>query len=319
MADEKGIDKDKKEPEFEIEIEGDEPEKPKAKKKAKADVDLEIVDDTPEQDKGRKPSPPPEDVTEEELEAYSDKVRKRIQKFSKSYHDERRAKEEAQRERDELQRAAKQLLEENTSLKGSSAKNQTVLLDQAKQTVTAELELARKAYREAYETGEADKVLAAQEKLTSATIKADKVNNVKLPPIQEKKNPVKDEPSARPTDQKAVDWAKRNPWFHADEEMTGFAFGLHNKLIASGVDPKSDAYYEKLDTRMRQVFPDRFDDEEDDDPPPQKRKAEVVAPASRSTAPKKIRLTKSQVAVAKRLGVPLEEYAKQMVALERAE
>ncbi len=314
-----------KEPEFEIEVEGEEAEKPKKKakeKEKKEDLELEIVDDTPEKDRGRKASAPPEELTDEELDTYqSEKIKKRIKHFDKAYHDERRAKEEALREREELQKVAKALLEEREQLKGAVSKNQTTLLDQAKQTVVAELDVARKEYEEAYETGDGKKVLAAQEKLVQAKIKADRVNNFKLPPLQEKKAPVKDEPSAPAVDQKAVAWAKRNPWFHHDEEMTGFAFGLHNKLVASGVDPKSDEYYTKLDSRMRQVFANRFatDDDDNDDTPPPKRKADTVAPASRSTAPKKIRLTKSQVAVAKRLGVSLEDYARQMVALETAE
>lgn len=309
----------KEKPEFEIEVEGEEkPEKPEKKQaKKKDDIELEIVDDTPEKDRGRKPSAAPEDLTDEELDSYqSEKIKKRIKHFDKAYHDERRAKEEAQRERDALEKAAKALLQENEQLKGATAKNQTALLDQAKQASKAAIDLAKKEYLEAYETGDAAKVLAAQEKLTEASIKADKVNNFKLPPLQEKKAPVKDDSPTPAVDKKAVAWAKRNTWFHKDDEMTGFALGLHNKLVNDGVDPQSDEYYTKLDSRIRQVFADRFDDDEDDDTPPQKRKADVVAPASRSTAPKKIRLTKAEVNVAKRLGVSLEEYARHKVALE---
>ncbi len=303
--------------EFEIEVEGD--EKPEAGKKAKkkAELDIEIVDDTPEKDRGKKRAAPPEELTDEELAAYGDKVQARIKKFDRAYHDERRAKEEALRERDALEKAARALLEERDALKGTLAKNQTTLVDQAKSGVNAELDLARKEYKEAYETGGPDKVLAAQGKLTAAKIKADRVNNFKLPPLQERKAPVKDDPPARRPDPKVEAWVKRNPWFHTDDEMTGYALGLHNKLVNSGVDPNSDEYYTKLDSRIRQVFPDRFNDEdEDDDSPPQRKKAATVAPASRSTAPKKIRLTKSQVAVANRLGISLEDYARHMVALE---
>ena len=108
------------------------------------------------------------------------------------------------------------------------------------------------------------------------------------------------------------------PWFGSDDEMTAFALGLHNKLTKEGVDPQSDTYYEKINSRMRQVFPDQFDDGIEDEPASTQRKSSnVVAPATRSTGPKKIRLTQSQIAIAKKLGVPLETYAKQAAELMR--
>jgi hypothetical protein len=119
-------------------------------------------------------------------------------------------------------------------------------------------------------------------------------------------------------DERAVSWADDNPWFGSDDEMTAFALGLDSKLKKSGLDPQSDEYYEKINSRMRQVFPDQFDDGIEDQPEETKRKSSnVVAPATRSTGSKKIRLTQSQVAIAKRLGVPLETYAKQAAELMR--
>lgn len=290
--------------------------KPKVKEQDDKEFEIEVVDDTPKADRGRKSSEPPADVTDDELEEYSEKVRKRIQHFSKGYHDERRAKEQALREREELERVTQQLIEENRKLKESGNKNQTALLDQAKRTAAAELEAAKKAYKDAYEAGNADAVLAAQESLTNAKIKTDKLNNIKIPTLQDKETPVKipQGASAPPpvVDQRAVDWQKTNPWFNTDEEMTSFALGLHNKLVKEGVDPRSDDYYERIDTRMRQVFPDSFSEAEEPKP---KRSTNVVAPATRSTAPKKIRLTQTQVILAKRLGLTPEQYAKQ-VALD---
>ncbi len=306
---------DKKTPEFEIEIE--EEEKPAAKKADEEELELEVEDDTPPADRNRKASAPPEELTDEELKDHSAKVQQRLKHFSKGYHDERREKERAQRERDEAARIAQQLLEEVQTLKGTVGKNQTTMLDQAKNSANVDLEIARKQYKEAYESGDVDKVTDAQEKLTAAKIKVDKVNNIRLPPLQEPKPSVTKTPQAPAVDHKAAAWAKKNPWFHTDEEMTGFAFGLHNKLVSvEGIDPNSDEYYKKLDTRIRQVFPDRFESEETTPPP--SRKATPVASASRSTAPKKIRLTQSQVSIAKRLGVSLEQYAKEMVATESA-
>ena len=292
-------------------------EQPKAKKAAAADDDdddddleLEIVDDTPKADRGRKASEPPADVTDEELEDYSDKVRKRIQHFSKGYHDERRAKEEALRERQELERVAQQLMDENKKLKGNVNRNQAALLEQAKKNAEIESAAAKRAYKEAYESGDSDAVLEAQEKLTNAKIKSDRLANFKLPSLQEQETPVKvnvGQPApAVQVDARAANWQKANSWFGADDEMTSLALGLHNKLVKQGVSPQSDEYYETIDSRMRQVFPDNFEDAEP------KRKTQVVAPATRSTSPRKVTLTRTQVQIARKLGLTPEQYAKQV-------
>lgn len=315
---------DEKEDKFEIEpssateidLSGKKPEKePEPEQEAEAEDDIEIVDDTPEEDRGRTPSDPPQEVTDEELENYSEKVRKRIQHFSKGYHDERRAKETAQREREELEKLARKLMEENKTLKSSSSKTQQALLDQARQSAAAEYEAAKRSYRNAYDSGESEAVLEAQEKLTAAKIKIDRLQNVQIPPLQKEGNEVQlpTEPAEQSTpavDPRAAQWQQDNPWFNTDDEMTSFALGIHNKLLKQGVDPKSDEYYETINSRMRQVFPDYFGEAE-----PPKKKSNVVAPATRSTAPKKVRLTQTQVNIAKRLGVPLQKYAEQ-VALE---
>jgi hypothetical protein len=275
------------------------------------DFEVEVVDDTPKADRGRKASEPPTDVTDEELEDYSDKVRKRIQHFSKGYHDERRAKEEALRERQELERVTQQLMEENKKLKGNVNKNQTALLEQAKKNAAIETEGAKRAYKEAYESGDSDAVLEAQEKLTNAKIKSDRLANFKLPALQETGTPVQTQVEqtapAVQVDERAANWQKNNSWFGSDDEMTSLALGLHNKLVKQGVSPQSDEYYETIDSRMRQVFPDNFEDAE-----PKRKKAQVVAPATRSTAPKKVTLTRTQVQIAKRLGLTPEQYAKQV-------
>jgi hypothetical protein len=197
-------------------------------------------------------------------------------------------------------------------------KNQEAMLDQAKKMADRELEEAKAQFKQAYDAGESDAVVAAQEALTTAKMKIERVNNIKLPPLQEEEFAVQTQPIAPTVDDRAEDWQKTNPWFGQDDEMTSFALGLHQKLVKQGVNPRSDDYYEKINSRMRQVFPDAFDDVEPEEEPEEvkpRRKTNVVAPATRSTAPKKIVLTQTQVALAKRLGVPLEEYAKQ-VAME---
>lgn len=281
-----------------------------------SDVEIEVVDDTPKRDRKKKPSSPPDELTDEELEDYSEKVRKRLQHFSKGYHDERRAKEAALRERQELEAMAARLVEENKKLKGTVGKNQEAMLEQAKRMAERELEEAKTKFKSAYDAGESDAVVSAQEELTNAKLKVDRVNNIKLPPLQEVETEVQTTYTAPTVDTKAQDWQARNTWFGDDDEMTSFALGLHQKLVKQGVNPQSDEYYEKIDSRMRQVFPESFDDveaEQGEEKP--RRKTNVVAPATRSTAPKKIVLTQTQVALAKRLGVSLKDYAAQ-VALE---
>lgn len=291
---------DYKEPEPEVEVE------------AKEEVEIEVVDDTPKQDRKRKASAAPEDVTDEELENYSEKVRKRIQHFSKGYHDERRAKESAERERQELERYAKQLADENKTLQEKAAKSNKALIDQGKENAERDVKVAKYAYKKAYDAGDADKVLAAQERLTDAKMKLSKLNDVDTS-LQEEPIPVQSEETPLQVDQKADKWAKDNTWFGQDDEMTAYAMGVHNKIVKEGVDPSSDEYYETINSRMRSTFSDYFgEDEQLEEQETKKRKSNVVAPASRSTSPKKVTLTRTQVAIAKKLGVPLELYAKKV-------
>jgi|TARA_R110002167_G_scaffold12612_5_gene53572 Pyruvate/2-oxoacid:ferredoxin oxidoreductase gamma subunit len=280
------------------------------------EYEVEVVDDTPKADRNRKASDPPEDITDDELEDYSEKVRKRIQHFSKGYHDERRAKEVAFREREELERLSQQLVEENKKLKSNVNKNQTALLEQAKRSVVTDVESAKKKYKDAYEAGDPDGILAAQESLTNAKIKADRLNNFKLPALQEDETNVNMVSETTPppvkVDKRAQAWQDANDWFNQDVEMTSYALGLHNKLVNEGVNPQSDDYYERIDSRMRQLFPENFEGEEVEKP---RKRSNVVAPATRSTASKKVRLTQTQYRLSKRLGLTPEQYAKQ-VALD---
>lgn len=324
VAADKGV-KEKDNGDFEITIEGrtdplkeDKPAKPEKAEKAESDLDIEVVDDRSEEDRGKQKSKAPMELTDDEMEQYSERVKKRLQHFSKGFHDQRRAAEAAERERQEALRYAQQLVEENKKLKGTVNKNQEILLEQAKKQVEQELNSAKNKYKRAYEAGDSKALVEAQEALTNATLKADRVKNITLPPLQEEESDVQPayntpEPSV---DSRATAWQAKNKWFGEDDEMTSFALGLHQKLVKQGVNPQSDEYYEKINSRMRQLFPEQFTDENDDPETEEpRRKANVVAPATRSVAPKKITLTRTQVALAKKLGVSLEDYAKQ-VALE---
>lgn len=281
--------------------------------------EIEVVDDTPEEDKYRTPmAEPPQDPTEEELATYSESVKNRFKHFTKGYHEERRAKEAAQREKDEAIKFAQSLVEENKKLKGSVNQGQTVLLEQAKKVITSEIEEAKRLYKEAYESGDADKLLDAQEALTTARIRADKVNNFKPTPLQEEETPVQiaqQAPQPAPVDEKLSAWQDQNRWFGSNKRMTSYALGLHEELVESGVRVGSDEYYKRIDTDIRERFPDQIGAGESVDAKPQRTKSNVVSPATRSTAPKKIVLTQSQVNLAKRLGLTNEQYAR-AVAIE---
>jgi uncharacterized protein (UPF0303 family) len=292
--------------------EADDYKEPEPEVEAKEEVEIEVVDDTPKKDRKRKASEAPEDVTEEELENYSEKVRKRIQHFSKGYHDERRAKETAERERQELERYAKQLADENKTLQETNQKSKKALVEQGKKTAEKDVNVAKYAYKKAYDAGDAEKVLAAQEKLTDAKMKLAKLEDVDTS-LQEEPIPVQSEETPVQVDQKADKWAKDNTWFGQDDEMTAYAMGVHSKIVKEGVDPASDEYYETINSRMRSTFSDYFgEDGQTEEQETKKRKSNVVAPASRSTSPKKVTLTRTQVAIAKKLGVPLELYAKKV-------
>lgn len=291
---------------FPDELEKEKPEELQIEVEGEGGTEIEVVDDTPEADRGRKPmKEAPAEVTDDELEQYSEGVKKRIQHFSKGYHEERRAKEAAFREREEAMRLAQSLVEENKRLQGSLGQGQQALLEQAKKVVANEVESAKAKYKQAYEAGDSEALVSAQEELTSAKIRAERVNNFK-PSVAQPQAPVV-QPAPQPeyvpqVDTKARAWQEANSWFGADKEMTALALAVHEKLVESGVNPTSDEYYEKINSRVRSVFPDAF--------PSEKRKSSVVAPATRSTAPRKIVLTQSQVHIAKRLGLTNEQYAR---------
>lgn len=313
FPDENIVGKDKgkdKEDELEIVIEGEE-----------TPVKVEIKDDTPPEDKGRRPmTEPPEEVTEEELLKYKDvKLRDRLAHLNKGYHEERRAKERAEREREEALAIAQRILAENEQLKNSTQNNQKLLLEQAKTVAAKELEEAKRKYKAAYESGDGDAVTAAQEELVAAKLKSERINNFRPKPLQAEESVVQtvqtpQVPASGATyrDEKAESWKERNRWFNKDREMTGFALAVHERLVEEeGIDPRSDTYYERIDARMREKFPEKFQDGNGGNEKPTRRST-VVAPATRSTAPKKIVLTPSAVSIAKRLGIPLELYAKKV-------
>jgi hypothetical protein len=312
---------------FQWEVEGETPETTENPKAKKLEADIEIVDDTPEEDRGRAPMPKElvEELEADELEEYSEKVKLRMKQMKKVWHDERREKEREAREKAEAASLAQRLMEENRRLKATLSEGEQTLIGTYKQNAELELAQARREYREAYEAADTDKIIAAQEKLSRATMNFEKVQSFRptlqdaTPGVQEAQQQVQ----VPQPDAKTVAWQERNPWWGSDPEMTASALGLHQKLERER-GPQfvgSDDYWATIDKTMRRRFPEYFGDDRPTETPPKgagnTRPASVVAPASRSTSSKKIVLTQSQVALAKRLGITPEQYAREFAKTER--
>ena len=279
--------------------------------------EIAVEDDTPEEDRGRQPMPKEivEEIEKDELESYSDDVKTKFKQLKKVYHDERRAKEEADRERQAALEATQRLYAENQRIKSMLKNGEAEYVGAIKSSAEMQLEMAKKAYRDAYDSGDPDQIMAAQEALTKTTLQLDKVNNFKLPPLQEENYAVQRQPEqvqAPKPDKKAMAWQERNDWFGSDRGMTAYALGLHEELKENGVPVGSDEYYSKLDKTMRKRFPDYFEDEQEETP---KKAQNVVASAKRTTSSKKVVLKQSQVLLAKKLGITPEQYVKEFLKL----
>lgn len=288
--------------------------------------ELEIEDDTPPEDRGREPMPKEivQTLEKDELDQYEGEVKEKLKQMRKVWHDERRAKEEAAREREEAVTLAKRVMEENKRIREMYQSGGEQFASTLQGKADLELQMAKKAYKEAYDSGDTDAIVEAQQAMQEATLRAHQAKNFKIPPLQEENFDVQiqneqNQPVPRP-DEKLVAWQNRNTWFGQDEEMTAAALGLHEKLKRTGVVVGSDEYYATLDKTIRKRFPENFESEE---PPEPKAKQEakpkpstVVAPATRSTSPNKIRLKASQVQLAKKLGLTPEQYALELRKLE---
>jgi len=346
----------KEQREFEVEVEQDETEveiapaenttydvldkKEEQKEDAKVikdgDTEVEVVDDKPEHDRGRKPAKEPiAEVTDDELKNYSANVQHRMKELNKKFHDQRRAAEQHAREKAEIENYARKLMEDNQRLQQGSTRSRNSFIEQAKKSAAAEVAAAERESTDAYRDGDPALIAAANRKLTEAVTKQQRIAAMRPAPLQKPQGGVKvgedvattqqppqNQPQQPQVDERAQKWAEDNSWFGNDEEMTSFALGYHAKLVnKEGIDPRSDEYYEKLNKRVREVFPQEFDysppgsnsRSKEDEP------ASVVAPVRRSAAPKRVRLTETQVAIAKRLGVPLEQYAQEAAKAELQE
>jgi hypothetical protein len=304
-------------------------EKNEVKIETKADdIDLEIEDDIPAADRGKEPLPKDkvEELENDTLEDYSDRVKQRMAQLKKVWHDERRAKESADRERQEAIKFAQQIAEENKKLKTTLSSGEETYIHTLKGALEQQLHSAKRDYREAYDLGDSEKIIEAQQKMNDAHFRLSEAQRYTPQYKNTLQEPEKDvyiqenKPQAPKPDSRALAWQDKNDWFGKDEEMTSLALGVHEKLVRSGIDPTSDEYYRRIDSTMQKRFPEYYGDATlDEDQPAQRTKpSNVVAPATRSTAPKKVRLTKTQVALAKKFGLTPEQYARETLKLENA-
>ena len=291
---------------------------------AESDVSIEIEDDTPERDRNARPlDKEVEDPSEEEIENYTQGAQQRIKQLTHARHDERRAKEAALREKEELERMAQAILQENRKLKEYVNNGQATYAETLQAKAEAEMEMARRKFKEAQESYDAEAMLQAQETLTEAKMRLEQAKNFRPTPLQIEPDAVQTYQSVPETprlDEKTLRWQAKNQWFGTPgyEEMTAFALGLHQKLVATGIDPRSDEYFERVDARLKQVFPEMLGS-----PEPvkadstTKKPATVVASATRSSGAKKVvKLTTTQQRLADKFGLTHKQYAQEVLKLE---
>ena len=289
--------------------------------------DIDVEDDTPEADRGREPMPKEvvDELEADELEEYSEKVKLRLKQMKKVWHDERREKERLQREQNEALSAAQRLLEENRRLKSTLSEGEQTLVGSFKQTAEYELAQAKREYKDAYEAGDTDRVLDAQQKLSEAQYKLQQLAGYRptLQGVEEEIQLPQQQVQIPQPDSKTMAWQERNTWWGTDPEMTASALGLHQKLERER-GPQfvgTDEYWGAIDTTMRRRFPEYFGGDRATEGTAKAQRASkpanVVAPASRSTSPKKIVLKQSQITIAKRLGLTPEQYARELMKMER--
>ena len=292
------------------------------------ELELEIEDDTPPEDRGKEPLPEEivKEVENDTLEDYSERVKQRMAQLKKMHHDERREKEKADRERQEAVKIAEQYIQQNQQLKTTLSSGEEDYIKTLQGKFESDLAVAQRDYREAYDSGDTNKIVEAQTKMNDAQYKLSSAQNMR-PQYnfsgQQAETRVESnqqvQPSIAQPDVKATDWKSKNDWFGKDEQMTSLALGVHEQLVRDGISPSSDEYYRRIDETMQKRFPENFGDNSlEPEKPAQRKPSNVVAPATRSTSPKKVRLTKTQVALAKKLKLTPEQYAREIMKLENA-
>jgi len=289
------------------------------------EVIIEIEDDTPEEDRNKQPLP--QNLKEElendglEIEQYDENVKKKLKQMKKVWHDERREKEAALREQQAAVMYAQKLREENLKMQQAIKAGGEAYANTVASAAEMQLKMAEQAYKEAYESGDSDKIVEANKALQQANLNSLQAKNMQANSLQQQNvevqpqyEPVQPVVQAPRPDEKALDWQERNPWFGQKRSMTAFAFGVHEELKDSGIAIGSDRYYRELDKAIRKRFPDEFEDER---PDARKKVSTVVAPATRSTASNKVKLTQSELNLAKKFNLTPEQFALEKLKLER--
>jgi hypothetical protein len=292
-----------------------------------SDVEIEVVDDTPEEDRispKDKVASEDFDIPEDEIGQYSDRVQKRIKRLKYEFHEQRRAKEAAERQNKEALTHAQRVISENRNLKNLLQKGNDALYKATEAKTDSEMQMAEKEFREAYDAGDTDRIVEAQKKVNDAQYSKRSVEDLRPPQEAQANAPQVQQQQAQqqyvpPPDPRAIEWLRENPWFGKDKEMTSFAYGLHDKLVVDQkLDPRSEDYYQAVDERMRHVFPDHFSGDTERNVEGASSKGEaprrtVVAPATRAVkSPRKVTLSSTQVDLAKKLGLTTEQYANQV-------
>lgn len=310
------------------------PESPAKEDDSDDDIDINVVDDRPEEDRvpARAESESEDDDEDldpdhlDEIELTGTRAQKRIKKLTFRYHDQRREREAAERIRDEAIAFAKRLQEENEQIKGYLSEGEKVLVSEVQRSTKEAFEYAKRDYRAAIEEGDPDKITEAQAKLNKAQYdlvqassykpQAQAQTQTQQPQPQQQFAPQGNDAQQPQVDQRTQRWLSENPWFTNDEVMKGTALGIHQSLIKSGVNPSSEQYYKTIDNRMREIYPSFFSRNGKADPVSRGRgqSPSVVAPANRSPGnPRTVTLTATQVQVAKRLGITPKQYAAQIL------
>jgi len=244
-----------------------------------------------------------------ELDEYSEKVKKRIDRLTYQMR-------EAERQRDEAVDFAQRIQTQNSTLQTRLRSSDGTLVKEYDNRVNSELARAKVALKDAQELGDSEAIAQATEAIARSATESENVKRLQAQQVRAQRTKVRtpraaaqqqpQQQQAPPPDPKAQDWAEQNDWFGTDQAMTYAAFGIHRDLVEEGRDPTSDGYYTEVDKRIREYFPQKFGQTET--------VQQRVAGSSRGTGGKRatrsVKLNPSQVAIAKRLGVPLEDYAR---------
>lgn len=298
------------------------------------DLEIEVVNDTPPEDRR-----PPRNETsdsqtpsneDEELKNYSQSVQKRIKLLRYEFHEERRQRERAVRERQEALTYASSLQQQIEQYRKNSEESQRALIQTSAKQKGSELDSAKRLLKEAYEAGDTDKMAAAQEAIAVLANEKRLLESYTPPSTSsvsylqpQETQPVADQPAQPRVSAKAVLWKEANPWFGSDMALTGHAIDVHSKLVNAGVDPESDQYYEAIDKAVYQFQQNISGTQATSQAPApvqSKPKNGVVISSSRTPNGQtrtKVQLTESALAVAKRLGVTPQQYAKELLKQQK--